>query len=147
MAEFPDSTIRFSIASTPAHLPVVRAALDRLCELLGLGEADRGGIVLAVDEALTNIIRHAYHGEADRPIDVHLTRGGAGGDAEALEIRIRDWGERVDRGKIKSRNLDDVRPGGLGVHIMYNCMDTVDYAHADGGGTLLTMTRRLSCKE
>ena len=147
MAEFPNSSMRLSIASTPAHLPVVRAALDRLCELLGLDEEDRGGIVLAVDEALTNIIRHAYHEESDRPIEVRLTHGGAGGEVETLEIRIRDWGECVHADKIKSRDLDDVRPGGLGVHIMYKCMDTVDYAHAEGGGTLLTMTRRLRSKE
>ena len=144
MAEFPTSSIQLSIASTPAHMPVVRAALDRLCELLGLGEADRGGIVLAVDEALTNIIRHAYHGQPDRPIEVRLSHGG---DAEMLEICIRDWGECADPGTIKSRDLDDVRPGGLGVHIMSNCMDTVDYAHEEGGGTTLTMTRRLRCKE
>ena len=78
-------------------------------------------------------------------------RGGPGGHraggGRGVEIRIRDWGERVHPDKIKSRDLDDVRPGGLGVHIMSNCMDTVDYAHAEGGGTILTMIRRLRCKE
>ena len=146
MAEFPNGTIRFSIDSTPAHLPVVRAALDKLCEMLGLSEERRGEIILAVDEALTNIIRHAYHGDEGRPIEVQLSRCDAGTDRDCLKIRIRDWGERVDPAKIKSRDLADVRPGGLGVHIMTNCMDTVDFVHADGGGTELTMTRLL-CRE
>lgn len=147
MAEFPDSTVQFTIASTPAHLPVVRAALDRLCDLLGMSEERRGGIVLAVDEALTNIIRHAYHGESGRPIELRLSRASAGDQDDRLEICIRDWGDCVDLDQIKSRDLEDVRPGGLGVHIMTKCMDTVTYAHADGGGTVLTMTRLLSCEE
>jgi len=146
MAEFPNGTIRFSIDSTPAHLPVVRAALDKLCEMLGLSEDRRGEIILAVDEALANIIRHAYHGEQGKPIEVRLSRCGSGTGEDCLMICIRDWGECVDLTKIKSRDLQDVRPGGLGVHIMTNCMDTVDYAHADGGGTELTMTRLL-CRE
>jgi anti-sigma regulatory factor (Ser/Thr protein kinase) len=147
MPEFPDSTIQFTISSTPAHLPVVRAALDRLCELLGMNEEWRGGTVLAVDEALTNIIRHAYHGAAGNPIELRLSRVSSGDEGDRLAIRIRDWGECVDLDRIKSRDLADVRPGGLGVHIMTNCMDTVTYAHAEGGGTVLTMTRLLSGEE
>ena len=38
-------------------------------------------------------------------------------------------------------DLADIRPGGLGVHIMTECMDSVEFAPADGGGTLLTMTK------
>ena len=146
MSEFPDGTITLHIASTPAHLPVVRAALERLCELLGLDANARGEIVLAVDEALTNVIRHAYGGREDRPIEVALSREGGAGPGAALRIELRDWGERVDPSRIRSRDLDDVRPGGLGVHIMQNCMDEVEYAPAPDGGTRLTMVKKLQTR-
>ena len=145
MSAFPDSPIRLSIASTPAYLAVVRAALERLCELIGFDEASRGGIVLAVDEALTNVIKHAYHGRPDQPIDITF-RSVVGGEAAGLQIELRDWGERADAGQIRSRDLDDVRPGGLGVHIMHNCMDQVEYAPAPDGGTRLTMVKKLQAR-
>ncbi len=146
MSEFPDGAIKLHIASTPAHLPVVRAALERLCELLGLDANACGEIVLAVDEALTNVIRHAYGGREDRPIEVALSRQGGSGPGAALRIELRDWGERVDPSRIRSRDLDDVRPGGLGVHIMNSCMDTVEYLPAPEGGTRLIMTRMLHAR-
>ena len=143
MTEFADAPIQLSIASVPCHLPVVRAALERLCEMLGFDEDTRGQIVLAVDEALTNVIRHAYHGQEGRPIAVTLSRLRPPANGTALEIQIRDWGQPVDPTRIRSRDLDDIRPGGLGVHLMSQCMDSVQYAPAEGGGTRLTMTKML----
>ena len=129
-----------SIASTSAHLPVVRSALERLCELMGFDETTRGDVVLSVDEALTNVIKHAYHGANDRPIEVTFRplkiEGGV-----AVRIEVRDWGDVVEPQEIKSRELSDVRPGGLGVHIMHSCMDEVSFAPAPGGGTILAMVK------
>ena len=51
--------------------------------------------------------------------------------------------EYVDPSDIKPRDLDDVRPGGLGVHIIVECMDEVTYSPRDGGGTVLTMVKNL----
>lgn len=137
--EFPDSSIKLSIASTPAHLPVVRSAVDSVCKLMGFDEAARCGIVLAVDEALANVIEHAYQNSNDKPIEITLRS--VGGDKAALQIELRDWGRQVAPAAIKSRDLDDVRPGGLGVHIMARCMDEVNYAHAPDGGTILTLVK------
>ena len=39
--------------------------------------------------------------------------------------------------------LDDVRPGGLGVHIIHSCMDTIEFQHPPEGGTRLRMVKRL----
>ena len=137
-----DRPVKLSILSTPQHLCVVRAAAEALCRSLGFDEQSATHVVLSVDEALTNVIRHAYDGAEDQPIEVEL----AGLDAsqgEGLRICIRDHGRAVDPGAIRSRDLDDVRPGGLGVHIMNECMDCVEYRRAEGGGTVLTMTKRL----
>ena len=138
----PDKTIRLEILSVPAHLPVVRSAIEKACEMVGFDGDEPGRIVLSADEAMANIIKHAYKGAGDKPIEIELTpfaRAGASG----LRIRLRDYGVVVDRSQIKSRDLADVRPGGLGVHIMTNCMDEVNYLPAEGGGTLLTMIKTL----
>jgi len=135
--------IRVSISSTPAHLPIVRALVERLTEQLGFEEEVAHKITLAVDEALSNVIKHAYHGREDQPIEIafRLVRDPDG--AEALGIDLRDWGTPVARDEIRSRDLDDVRPGGLGVHIITSIMDDVKYIPSPGGGTRLRMTKAL----
>lgn len=140
----PGKPIRMTIFSQPAHLPVVRAALEKMCELVGFGEKCTGKIVLSVDEALTNIIRHAYESQPDKPIEVEMSPLENAG--QGLRICLRDYGRQVSLETIRGRDLADVRPGGLGVHIMSQCMDRVEYAHVEGG-TLLTMVKKLSSQE
>ncbi len=137
-----EATISLRIFSLPAQLPVVRAAVEKTCELLGFDDQTTGQVVLSVDEALTNIIKHAYKSACDRPIEIELSVQETQA-LPALRISLRDYGCWVDPSLIRSRDLHDIRPGGLGVHIMKNCMDSVDYRQADGGGTLLTMTKNL----
>lgn len=141
----PNRPILLRIESSPLYLPVVRAAIEKACTLIGFDEDATGGIMLSVDEALTNVIRHAYDNQCEKPIEIELVPFRQEG-CEGLRIRVRDYGRVVERSKIKSRDLTDVRPGGLGVHIMNECMDEVHYSPAEGGGTLLTMTRTTMAK-
>ena len=60
-----------------------------------------------------------------------------------FRIDIHDYGRFVDPDEIRSRPLEAVRPGGLGVHLMKSTMDTVEYRPNDHGGTTLTMIKRL----
>ena len=131
-------TLRMEIQSDPAELKSVRAEVEAFVQALGMSEKCVCKVVLAMDEALTNIIRHAYQGANDRPIEIDL----AVRDAR-LCVTLRDYGKYVPRETIRSRDLADVRPGGLGVHIMHECMDSVEYQPAPGGGTKLTMIKCL----
>ena len=140
MSAMPRKPVRMNILSVPAHLPIVRAAAQKLCEMVGFDEDAAGGIVLSVDEALANIIKHAYEGAQDKPIEVEMEPI-LNGQCQGVRITLRDYGKVVDPSQIKSRDLSDVRPGGLGVHIMTRCMDSVEYRHPRGGGTLLIMTK------
>lgn len=137
-----DQAIRFGILSSPAHMRVVRAAMEKICELAGMDDADAGAVVLSVDEALANIIRHVYGGAEDRRIDIEVIVRGDPGNG-LLQVSLRDYGEYVDPQRIHSRDLADIRPGGLGVHIMNECMDRVEYLPAEGGGTLLILSKGL----
>jgi anti-sigma regulatory factor (Ser/Thr protein kinase) len=97
-------------------------------------------IALAVDEALSNIIRHAYECDSKNRILLSV-RAVREAEAEGVEIRLRDFGKPCDPKQIQGRPLEDVRPGGLGVHIIRAMMDSVDYIPAPGGGTLLVMKK------
>ena len=153
MSQPADKSIRLRISSTPRHLPVVRAAVEKLCELAGFDSQAATSVVLSLDEALTNVIRHAYLGAEDQPIDIELTpldgpepaAQASAGPALCRGIRVvvRDYGRPVDPARLQPRDLRDVRPGGLGVHIIRQCMDTVEYRPVEGGGTCLTMQKHL----
>lgn len=135
----PDAPIKMQIYSRPQHLPIVRGAVEKMCELLGFDESSCSSVVLSVDEALANIIKHAYLGRPDGKIEIELASADADGDA--IIVRLRDYGRAVDESQIKSRKLEDVRPGGLGVHIINKCMDEIKFEHPEGIGTLLTMRK------
>ena len=138
--------VHVRISSTPAHLPVVRAAIEKMCEQLGFDAETAGNVVLSVDEALTNVIRHAYEDDPSQPIEIALAPFDSP-NVRGLRIQLRDYGKQVDPAKIKSRDLADVRPGGLGVHIMNECMDSVEFTAAEGGGTLLTLIKNLPSEQ
>src|ERR1700733_4234794 len=94
----------------------------------GGGESDCRAITLALDEALANVIRHAYHNCADGTIELEC-RESAGG----LEITLLDKGDAPDRSKICAREIGCDQPGGLGTHIITKVMDTVSYEESPEG--------------
>lgn len=120
-------------------LCVVRGALTHLAEKLGLSDADCRAVVLAVDEALTNIIRHSYGGQTEKPIEARFRRVSLNDDGlqgEALEIVLEDQGPAVDREKLCGRPLEEVRPGGLGLHFIRQSMDRVEFRRRNGRNQL-----------
>ncbi|MBL8764016.1 MAG: ATP-binding protein [Phycisphaerae bacterium] len=140
--------LRLRLASNPLYLSGVRELLSAVCRRLGFAEDVCGQIALAVDEALCNVIRHGYDRAADRPIWLNLWTIGAGDEsvdpaaAEGIRLVIEDEARQVEPGKIKGRNLEEIKPGGLGVHIIHEVMDTVQYEKREQNGMRLTMVKR-----
>ncbi|NLF32768.1 MAG: ATP-binding protein [Planctomycetes bacterium] len=135
--------IHMRIDSTAAHLPVVRGAVRELCLVIGFNAHACGEAVAGVDEALANILQHAYGGRPGRPIEITL-RALDGLDGPAgVEVVLRDRGRARDIACIQGRPLEDIRPGGLGTHIIDCCMDVVEYTHPADGGTCLRLCKFL----
>jgi serine/threonine-protein kinase RsbW len=130
------------IRGEPCELSKVRDEVRVMSESVGFSEHESGQIMLAVDEALTNVIRHGYGGPCDKPISVKIDEKTDDG-CRVLTFVIRDFGRQVDPTLIWGRDLEDVRPGGLGVHIIRTVMDEVEYSAVEGGGMLLVMSKRL----
>jgi len=115
--------------SHPKWLSVVRGAVERLTETLGFPPAQCRSITRAVDEALTNIVRHSYRNRLDQPIVMYFRRAQRRHDGEiqpGLEILLCDRGPAVDPSKLQVRPLEELRPGGLGLHLIRQAMDTVE---------------------
>jgi anti-sigma regulatory factor (Ser/Thr protein kinase) len=150
--------VRVEIRSNPLYLSGVRELVAAVSRRLGFTEESGGQIALAVDEALCNVIRHGYGKRSDRPIWLSIwpeggawaggggvpTSAGVPGDekADAIRIVIEDEAQQVDPSVIKSRDLEEVRPGGLGVHIIKTVMDEAVYERRPVAGMRLTMVKR-----
>ena len=143
----PEFDIDMCIVSDPIYLCVVRATICSALERLGLDECECGKVMLAVDEAITNVIRHGYKGEHDKPIWVRFNPTKENGTATGFTIIIDDLAPQVEPEVIRGRDLDDVRPGGLGVHIIRQVMDDVEYTKRPEGGMRLFMTKTIQPSE
>ncbi|MHC4588523.1 MAG: ATP-binding protein [Planctomycetota bacterium] len=117
--------LRLQMFSQPRFLAAVRALIATVCDRLGFNSMQCGQISLAVDEALCNVITHGYNRR------------------EGIKIVIEDLASQVDPDSIQPRDLDDIRPGGLGVHIIREVMDEVAYERRADRGMRLTMTKNL----
>jgi len=124
---------------------MVRATLQCATEVAHFHEAESRAIVRSVDEALANVIRHAYKGQNGLPIEVicrRLFSDRQKTNLSGLEIVLSDSGAPVDPNKLCGRPLDEIRPGGLGLHFIKQSMDVVEFRR-ENGKNLLRMVKYL----
>lgn len=136
--------VELKITSSPSCLAAVRGAVEEMARYEGFGEMDSHALVLAVDEALANVIEHGYSGVEGLPIEVTLSAVRSSDHRAGVCVVVRDQGKQVDPGQICGRDLEDIRPGGLGVHIIRSVMDEVEYSCPNEGGMLLRMVKYVS---
>lgn len=115
---------------------------DYLADGLGLGPEHAAGVSLrlAVTEALTNVVRHAYPDGKTGPIRLELFV-----EKETLVVRLLDHGPRFDP---RSSTADLPRPeelaeGGYGIPILRKVMDSIDHSWTEQSGNVLTLRKRL----
>ncbi len=114
------------VPSQTSFLSLVRDLTKRMAELAGFEQGTPDRIALAVDEATTNAIEHAYHGAPDRAVELRF-------DEQGLELKVEvvDNGEGVDPRAMPRVDLEryasERRRGGLGVHLMGRIMDSVTF--------------------
>ena len=124
----------------PAHadrMALVRPGVQRAAEACGFDAAAAQDIVLAVAEACQNVIVHAYPERNAGDILLDLRRA-----EDGIVITVTDFAPAVDQASIKPRDLDDIRPGGLGTHFLNELMDTVEFLPPpEGTGNVLQMTK------
>ena len=127
--------MKITIKSNPKELRQVRLEIELYCKA-NFTNLDSSKAIIAVDEALQNVMRHAYDMKPDQLIDIFFKKT----ELNDFEVKIRDYGKQSPLENIKSRDLKDIRPGGLGVYFIKQCSKSSKYKHSpDGIGTELTL--------
>lgn len=129
MSEVAAPAVRLRMPALPDAVGVARQALTGACESLGLGARQTGDVRLAVSEACTNVVAHAYR-DQDVPgeLEVAVLLG-----AGELTVIVRDRGggiaPRLDGGGL-----------GLGLPLIAALTRRAEIGEHEGGGTEVTMT-------
>lgn len=131
----------FQFPAQADQLCKVRQKLRDTLEPLGKSDALVNCIVLAVGEACMNIIQHAYRQEENGDIILEVLKNG-----DDVTFRLTDFASHKTRAEeMQSRPLDEIRPGGLGCHLINEIMDEVKLLDCNCGN-VLQMKKCLSKK-
>jgi anti-sigma regulatory factor (Ser/Thr protein kinase) len=128
---------KVEFSSHTGNLALMRKFVRGFLETYPFSEKERTLMVLGVDEACTNIIRHAYHLRDDQLISLSIE-----GLSNCIRLRLRDYGKQTEAHAMRGRSHDLIKPGGLGLHLIRNAFDKVDYI-VKARGTELVMTKNL----
>jgi len=134
------------VPSSTRNLAIIREFIARVAEQAGLSEKALGELELAVDEACTNVIEHAYGHDSTKEVVIRAIF-----DEEEIRIEVIDTGHGFEPTQVESLELDELvekrRTGGLGMRLMQTLMDEVHYEFEPGKKNELTMVKRLVKKE
>jgi serine/threonine-protein kinase RsbW len=129
------------VPSRTEYLATIRDVTRRMAEVAGFDGAQADQLALAVDEASTNVIEHAYRGAPDRRIELRFHEGG-----DELRVDVVDDGEAVDPRAVPQVDLrryaSERRTGGLGMHLMGRIMDSVTFRRTARGNVCCMVKRK-----
>lgn len=129
------------VPSRTEYLAAIRDVTRRMAQVAGFDAAQADQLALAVDEASTNVIEHAYRGAPDRRIELRFDERG-----DELRVEVVDDGEAVDPRAVPQVDLrryaSERRTGGLGMHLMGRIMDTVTFRRTARGNVCCMVKRK-----
>ena len=135
--------IRLSLESSLENVRLAGMCASGICRELEINEDDAYEVELALCEAVNNAIRHAYKSELGHLVEVEVEV-----DEEALRFRVSDTGIAMDPALLGGQEteypqgIEDLADGGMGLGIIKNIMDSVEYSSNQGKNTMC-LTKRL----
>lgn len=134
------SSIKLLVGSRLENVRLLGLAVHAFCTYLNFGETEAYQMQLALVEAVTNVIRHAYDGQPGQEVEVTVTL-----QPQCLSFQVKDTGRPLPALKPKALKFDpcDVKhlpEGGMGVFIMHHVMDRVEYRRV-GETNILTLDK------
>lgn len=142
-----DKSFHLAIGSRFENIELVQLVLKDSLDQLGLDDDNRHWIDVAVREAVANAIKHGNLQDPAKQVHVDLTiENGEAAASDWLVIRVQDEGVGFDPADLEDplapENL--LKPNGRGIFYMKSFMDDVQYGVRPGGGTVVTMRKRLT---
>lgn len=141
------STRILQIQSKTELLSDMRTFVSEAARAFGFAEGDVGQIELAIDEACTNIIKHAYKYNPDGIIEIRLSTQHGPNRTRKFIVEILDSGVSFDSSKYTAPDMTEyfrkLRHGGLGIVLMKKLMDEVDYRPASGERNTIRLVKYL----
>jgi serine/threonine-protein kinase RsbW len=119
--------VEITVASHPRWLRLVRRVVAEYADLTGLDAQSTRELMLAVDEASANVIKHSYQGDSGQRLTVT-----ARSVEDGVEVEIQDNGAPFNPIDQPIPPPDELRVGGRGMFLMQSVMDEVDYERRDG---------------
>jgi serine/threonine-protein kinase RsbW len=137
-----EDVVRLTFPAKPDYLLLARLALSGLAREVPVSEEVLADLKLAVTEACGNAVRHAYpHGVGDVSVSYVISN-------EAVELIVEDQGTGLEKGDISDEPIAGPLESGMGISIMRAIVDELDiHAGADGRGTVVRMSKRLTASE
>ncbi len=131
---------RLVVTNDTKYLIVVRDFVSRMIRQSRVTREDENKIILAVDEAVTNIIEHGYDQGVDGTIELEIES-----DPGQFKVVVRDSGRVFNPESVPNPDMKEhVKAGrkkGLGLFLMRQIMDEVRYRYKDGVQNELTLVK------
>ena len=126
----------FELKSKLSELQTLCSHLEDCGDMMKLPKKCLFEINLGLDELFTNIISYGFEDESEHQIKFTLAK-----DEETLVVQVEDDGKPFNpldvAGPKVCRDLDSVHIGGLGIHLIKNMMDDIDYQRTEGKNRLI----------
>ncbi len=148
MANPTDNTTQsLRIQSRTELLSEIRTFVSEAARMFGFNEVDVGKIELAIDEACTNIIKHAYRYNPEGMIEIRISSQRDQDASPRFIVEIADNGISFDTNKYSTPDMKEyfrkLRHGGLGIVLMKKLMDEVEYRQTPGQRNTIRLVKKL----
>ena len=134
-----------TVPSETSFLGLVREVTRKMAETAGFDPGTADPLALAVEEAATNVIEHAYRGAADREVEIRVEDRGP-----EFKVEVVDSGDTVDPRAVPDvdlrRYVSERRTGGLGMHLMEKIMDSVTFRRSAGRNVCRLVKRKAAAR-
>ena len=129
-----------NVSSSTEHLREVRKFVQKFVQQFDVTKNDLEEIILAVDEAYTNIIKHAYNNDPNQTVKIEL-----GTSTDILWVQLSDTGFHFNADEYQPpdllKRIKNKQRGGMGVYLINKLMDSVEYSSAGKTNTILMRKR------
>jgi len=133
--------MRIVLSSDPRLLNILRAVVRYRAQEIGFTTEEADCMAMAIDEAASNVIRHAYGNRRDASLALEIAAF-----PDRIEFVLEDSGPKVPPEVLQPRSVDEVRPGGLGTFFIKCFMDVTSFDEDFPAGNRLKLVKYLSGK-